>query len=99
MRGMVVFPYMTLNFDAGRDVSIKALEAAVDEGSLVFLAAQKDASNENPKLDDIHNIGTIAKIKQVLNMPGGITRVVVGGIRRGAIRELVSSQKYFKSVI
>ncbi|MCC8170071.1 MAG: endopeptidase La [Oscillospiraceae bacterium] len=99
MRGMVVFPYMTLNFDAGRDVSIKALEAAVNENSMVFLAAQKNAGKENPKPEDIHTIGTVAKIKQVLHMPGGVTRVVVGGIRRGAIREVVSVEPYFKAVI
>lgn len=99
MRGMVVFPYMTLNFDAGRDVSVKALEAAVRENSLIFLVAQKKADKENPGLDDMHVIGTVAKIKQVMNMPGGVTRVVVGGIRRGAIRELVSEQPYFKAVV
>lgn len=99
MRGMVVFPYMTLNFDAGRDVSVKALEAAAEENSMIFLSAQKNAEKENPALEDIHTIGTVAKIKQVMHMPGGVTRVVVGGIRRGAIRELVSSKPYFKAVI
>lgn len=99
MRGMVVFPYMTLNFDAGRDVSIKALEASVGENSLVFLAAQKSAETENPTVSDVYTIGTIAKIKQVMNMPGGVTRVVVGGIRRGAIREVISQKPYFKAVI
>jgi ATP-dependent Lon protease len=99
MRGMVVFPYMTLNFDAGRDVSVKAIEAAVEENSMIFLAAQKNATKENPKLEDIHTIGTVAKIKQVMHMPGGVTRVVVGGIRRGAVREVVAEKPYFKAVI
>ncbi len=99
MRGMVVFPYMTLNFDAGRDVSVKALEAAVRDNSLIFLVAQKRADKENPELNDIYQIGAVAKIKQVMNMPGGVTRVVVGGIRRGAVREIVETKPYFKAVI
>lgn len=99
MRGMVVFPYMNLNFDAGRDVSVKALEAAVKDNSLVFLVAQKKAAEDRPKLEDMNTVGTIAKIKQVMNMPGGVTRVVVGGIRRGAVRELVMEEPYFKAVI
>ncbi len=99
LRGMVVFPYMTLNFDAGRDVSVKALEAAVAENSLVFLAAQKNAETENPTVSDVFTVGTIAKVKQVMNMPGGVTRVVVGGIRRGAIREIIAEKPYFKAKI
>lgn len=99
LRGMVIFPYMTLNFDAGRDVSIKALEAAVADNSLIFLAAQKNAETEKPTVSDVYTIGTIAKIKQVMNMPGGVTRVVVGGIRRGAIREIIAEKPYFKAVI
>ena len=99
MRGMVVFPYMTLNFDAGRDVSIKAVQDAVENSSLIFLVSQKDADTENPTIEDIHTIGTVAKIKQVMNMPNGATRVVVGGIRRGAIREPVSTTPFFRAVI
>lgn len=99
MRGMVIFPYMTLNFDAGRDVSIKAIEKAVEEKSLVFLVAQKDVGKENPVMEDLNTIGTVAKIKQVMNMPNGVTRVVVGGIRRGAVREIVEAKPYFKAVI
>lgn len=99
MRGMVVFPYMTLNFDAGRDVSIKAVQDAVENSSLIFLVSQKDADTENPTIDDVHTIGTVAKIKQVMNMPNGATRVVVGGIRRGAIREVVSTTPFFRAVI
>lgn len=99
MRGMVVFPYMTLNFDAGRDVSIKAVQDAVENSSLIFLVSQKDADTEKPAIDDIHTIGTVAKIKQVMNMPNGATRVVVGGIRRGTIREIVSTTPFFRAVI
>lgn len=85
MRGMVLFPYMTLNFDAARDISVKAIEQAAAEESNVFLAAQKDINTEKPFFEDIYEIGTVAKVKQVMRMPGGITRVIVQGIRRGII--------------
>ena len=99
MRGMVVFPHMSLNFDAGRDISIKGLTAASQEDSLVFLTAQKKTDKENPKLEDLYNIGTIAKIQQVMNLPGNIVRVIVTGIKRGAVRELTASKPYFKAVV
>lgn len=79
MRGMVLFPHMTLNFDAAREMSIKALESAAENDSIVFLAAQKDYTIEQPTVDDIYSIGTFAVIKQVMRMPGGITRVIVKG--------------------
>ena len=99
MRGMVIFPHMSLNFDAGREMSIKGLTAASQEDSFVFLTAQKEMEKENPKLEDLNNIGTIAKIQQVMNLPGNIVRVIVTGIKRGAIRELTTSKPYFKAVI
>lgn len=99
MRGMVLFPHMNLNFDAGRDISIKGLSAAAADNSVVFLAAQKQSDKENPKPGDLYNIGTIAKIQQVMHLPGNVTRVVVTGIRRGSIREITSSKPYFKAVI
>lgn len=99
MRGMIIFPHMNLNFDAGREISVKGLSAATEENSLVFLTAQKDIEKENPKLEDLYNIGTIAQIKQVMHLPGNVTRVVVTGIKRGVIRELTASKPYFKAVI
>lgn len=99
MRGMIIFPHMNLNFDAGREISVKGLSAATEENSLVFLTAQKDIEKENPKLEDLYNIGTIAQIKQIMHLPGNVTRVVVTGIKRGVIRELTASKPYFKAVI
>jgi ATP-dependent Lon protease len=61
MRGVMVFPGMNLNFDAGREMSIKGLANASEENSLVFLVAQKDAEKEKPKLEDLYNIGTISQ--------------------------------------
>lgn len=99
MRGMVVFPHMNVNFDAGRDVSVKGLSAASEENSVVFLTSQKQIDKENPKPEDLYNIGTIAQIKQVMRLPGNVTRVVVTGIARGAIREMTLTKPYFKAVV
>ncbi len=99
MRGMVVFPHMNVNFDAGRDVSVKGLSAASEENSVVFLTSQKQLDKENPKPEDLYNIGTIAQIKQVMRLPGNVTRVVVTGIARGAIREMTLTKPYFKAVV
>ena len=83
MRGLVLFPYMTLNFDAARKKSIKALEKALEKDSIVFLTAQKDITSDDPGEDDIYETGVIAHIKQMMRMPGGVMRVIVQGIRRG----------------
>ena len=70
MRGLVVFPYMQLNFDVARPASIKALEAASNGDSRIFLVTQKKAETDNPKPDDIYRVGTIAQIKQIMHLPG-----------------------------
>ena len=97
MRGMVLFPHMTLNFDAAREMSIKALESAAENDSIVFLAAQKDYTIEQPTVDDIYSIGTFAVIKQVMRMPGGITRVIVKGLERGIIENFISEKPFFEA--
>lgn len=99
MRGMVLFPYMSLNFDAAREISIKALEAASEQNLPVFLAAQRDAGTEKPSFDDIYSIGTVAQIKQIMRMPGGITRVIVRGTARGIIEEVTGLQPYMEAGI
>ncbi len=90
MRGIVVFPYMQLNFDVARKASVKAIEAAADKDSRIFLVAQKQADIEKPTEDDIYRVGTIAVIKQIMHLPGNVTRLIVKGISRGIIREFDS---------
>lgn len=99
MRGVVIFPGMKLNFDAGRDVSVKALETAVEEKAEVFLTAQIDPEIKNPDFTDMFPMGTVVKIKQVMKLPGNGIRVVVKGIRRGIMKELVCKTPYFQAVI
>lgn len=83
MRGVVLFPYMVLNFDAARKKSIKALEYAMENDSRVFLAAQTDMTKSEPNKEDIFETGTIAVVKQMMRMPGGVMRVIVQGQKRG----------------
>ncbi len=85
VRGLVVFPFMVLHFDVAREKSIAALEAAMENDQMVFLTSQIDISVEEPTKDDIYNIGCIAKIKQMLKVPGGNVRVLVEGLDRAEI--------------
>ena len=94
MRGLVVFPYMQLNFDVARPASIKALEAASNGDSKIFLVTQKKAEIDNPKPDDIYRVGTIAQIKQIMHLPGNVTRLIVKGLSRGIIREYDNTEPY-----
>ncbi len=99
LRGMSVFPHMVIHFDVGREKSINALEKAMVDDSLILLCAQKDAKIENPKTEDFYHIGTIAKIKQMLKLPGGSIRVLVEGINRGRIVNIVQEKDYFKAEV
>ena len=69
LRGILVFPYMIIHLDVGREKSISALEEAMVDDRLIMLAAQKDAQNDNPEPDDIFTVGTVAEIKQLLKQP------------------------------
>lgn len=90
LRGLVVFPYMLIHFDVVRKKSILALENAMANGQLVFLSAQKNSEIEVPGPDDVYTVGTIAKIKQMLKLPGDSVRVLVEGIERADIETSVS---------
>ena len=96
LRGLVVFPYMVLHFDIGREKSVQALERSMALGKDIFLSAQKDISVENPSLDDIYSVGTVAKIKQVLKLPGDTIRVLAEGLYRGKVRKLLRESPYLE---
>lgn len=99
LRGLVVFPYMVLHFDVGRDMSVAAVEECMVQGKEIFLAAQKDVRVEQPEKGDIHEIGTVAKVKQVLKLPGDIMRVLVEGVRRGKLVSYASVEPYIEAVV
>ena len=99
LRGMSVFPHTVIHFDVGREKSINALEKAMVEDSLILLCAQKDAKVEDPNLEDFYHVGTVAKIKQMLKLPGGSIRVLVEGTNRGRIVEIVKEEDYFEAKV
>lgn len=99
LRGLSVFPNMVLHFDIGREKSITALEKAMMMNQTVFLTSQRDPDTELPTRDDFYHIGTVAKIKQMLRLPGDTIRVLVEGITRGEIEEFISEIPYFKCQI
>ena len=97
MRGIVVFPYMITHFDVGREKSVKALEAAMSNDQTIFLVAQKDVEIDFPVEEDLYKVGTIAKIKQVVKLPGDSVRILVEGLCRAKIVDIMSSEPYFIS--
>jgi len=97
IRGITVFPKMFLHFDAQRPKSVKALDKAMKEKQLVFLVSQKDASIEDVDLEkDVYQVGSIARIKQVVKLPGNVSRVLVEGLSRGELQEIEKSEPYFE---
>ena len=99
LRGLAIFPYMILNFDIGREISLKALDQAMLADELVFLTSQKAAEVDEPTEDDFYHVGTICKVKQMIKLPGDTVRVLVEGISRGKIKEVSNEEGYFKATI
>jgi ATP-dependent Lon protease len=99
LRGLTVFPYMVLHFDIGREKSVSALEKAMVRDQIVFLSVQKDAETDLPTKDDLYEVGCVVKIKQMLKLPGDSIRVLVEGVSRGIIDEMVQEVPFFKALI
>ena len=100
LRGIVVFPGMSLHFDVGRKKSIEALQTAMENDQRVFLIAQKDASVDDPKVDDIYNIGVVCSIKQMLRIPNSNNlRVMVEGEKRGELVSMVKNKPYLLAMV
>lgn len=100
LRGLTVFPNVVVHFDVGRKKSIAAVEQAMLDNQEIFLASQKDPLIEEPAKDEIHSIGSICKIKQILKMSDGTVRVLVEGQYRGEIVEYIEDEeKYLKVTV
>ena len=99
LRGMSIFPYMVLNFDIGRDVSLKAINSCQGNDDLVFLTSQKSLEIDDPTEDDFYHTGVICKIKQIIKLPGNAVRTVVEGISRAKIKELEFENGYYKATV
>ncbi len=85
LRGMIVFPFMIIHLDVGRERSVAALEEAMVRDRQILLVAQKNAETDEPGEKDLYDVGTIAEVRQLLKLPGGALRVLVEGQKRAAI--------------
>ena len=95
MRGIVMFPTMTLHFDVGREQSMKAIRAAMGKDKKIFLAAQKDFTVETPENDDIYAVGVVARIVQLLNNGKNSLRIMVEGLYKAeAVRYDLTGEYY-----
>lgn len=99
LRGLMIFPHMVLHFDVGRKKSIAALEQAMLGDQRIFLVAQRDVDVDDPAIDDIYHVGTIACIKQVLKLPGDNIRLLVEGKHRAVLRAVTQEEPYFEAAL
>jgi ATP-dependent Lon protease len=95
VRDIVVFPYMVLPLFVGREMSIKAIEAALAGNRMIFLATQKALDVENPKPEDIHAVGTIGIIMRMLKLPDERIKILVQGVAKGKVQEYIQTDPYY----
>ncbi len=96
LRGILVFPYMVIHLDVGREKSVNAIEEAMIKERVIFLATQKEAQTDDPTEEDIFEIGTLAEVKQLLKLPGGTIRVLVEGLSRARIVKYTEKEPFYK---
>lgn len=94
LRGMIVFPFMIIHLDVGRDRSVAALEEAMVRDRQILLVAQKNAETDEPGEQDLYSVGTIAEVRQLLKLPGGALRVLVEGQKRAVIEGYEELEKF-----
>jgi ATP-dependent Lon protease len=99
LRDVVVFPHMMMPFVIGRPSSIRALEHALGKDKRVFLAAQHDASTDDPRPEDIYTMGAVANIVQSLKLPDGNIKVLVEGVERARVIEWKEDKGFFRVVV
>ena len=97
LRDVVVFPHMVIPLFVGRPKSIKALEAAMEEGKNVVLVAQKSAANDEPTPEDLYEVGTVASILQMLKLPDGTVKVLVEGVHRARINHVLNVKENYEA--
>lgn len=100
LRGLVVYPNMTLHFDVGRKKSVAALNTAMDTHQMIFLVSQIDSSIEDPSERDVYEVGVICKVKQMIKIPNSSNlRVIVEGIARASIVTMYTDGDHFNAVV
>ena len=99
IRDVVIFPFMTTPFVVGRESSVRALEEALAADKKIFLATQHDASIDEPKPNELYQVGTVVNIVQSLKLPDGNIKVLVEGIERGKILQIADADGYLEATI
>ncbi|HWR34663.1 MAG TPA: endopeptidase La [Clostridia bacterium] len=99
IRDVVIFPHMMTPFVVGRESSVRALEEALASDKKIFLATQHDASVDEPKPNEIYQVGTIVNIVQSLKLPDGNIKVLVEGIERGKILQVIDTDGFYESTV
>ena len=97
LRDIVVFPGMIVPLFVGREKSVSALENVMQNDKKILLVAQKDASDDDPLVEDIYDIGVIASVLQLLKLPDGTVKVLVEGESRAVIKNYVRTDDYFEA--
>ena len=95
LRDIVVFPKMVAPLFVGRTKSVRALEEVDSENGEIMLVAQRDATTDDPAAADLHEVGTIANILQLLKLPDGTVKVLVEGVSRARVLDLVDRQDFY----
>src|SRR5271156_3056045 len=99
LRDIVVFPHMIVPLFVGREKSVRALEAVMKEDKQILLVAQKNASQDDPSVDDIYRVGTVSTILQLLKLPDGTVKVLVEGGKRAKITGFKETDAYFEAFV
>ncbi|MDR1070747.1 MAG: endopeptidase La [Gracilibacteraceae bacterium] len=99
LRGVVVFPHMRIHLDVGREKSVMAIEATLASEKKVLLLTQSNRTEEDPRTEDLYDVGTVAEIKQTLYLPGGAVRILVEGLYRANAPRVTADKTYFSAVV
>lgn len=99
LRGMTIMPEMTVHFDVSRQCSIEAIQEAMAEEQKIFMITQRDIESENPRQEDLYEVGTVGVIKQIIKLPKHIVRILVSGETRGVLQKIEFTEPYMRAEV
>ena len=99
LRGLVLFPNMTMHFDVGRHISLSALHFAMQNKQNIYLITQRDVRDEVPTMDNLYSIGCVARVVQILKTPDNTVRVMVEGISRAKHLTLAKTGEFYSAAV
>src|ERR1700752_619482 len=99
VRDIVVFPYMILPLYVGRDASIRAVEESLAKNRLIFLASQKEITEDNPTENSIYRVGTIAMIMRMRKLSDGRVKLLIQGVAKGKIKKFLKAEPHFEVAV